>query len=75
MRKQYHVTQRDDGTWQGKARGADRASVVAETKAEVVKETTGIAKAQGNSQVFIHGTNGRVQEERTYGNDPYPPKG
>jgi Uncharacterized protein conserved in bacteria (DUF2188) len=27
------------------------------------------------SQLLIHGNDGRIQEERTYGNDPNPPVG
>lgn len=74
-RDKYHVTQRDDGKWQGKMEGADRASVVGETKKSAVSRTTEIARNKGNSQVFIHKQDGKIQEERTYDNDPYPPKG
>ena len=74
-RKIYHVTQNPDGTWKGKAQGGQRSSVVTNTKAEAVSKTTGIAKNQVHSQVIIHKTDGKFQEERTYGNDPYPPGG
>ena len=70
-KKKYHVTQKDDGTWQGKLEGASRASVVAETKADAMNQTIEMAKKYGYSQVFIHKQNGEFQEERTYGsNDP-----
>ena len=49
--------------------------MVAPTKAEAVRETTEIAKNHGNSQVLIKNSAGKFQEERTYGKDPYPPKG
>ena len=58
-RKIYHVTQNPDGTWKGKAQGGQRASVVANTKAETVSKTTGMAKNQGNSQVIIHKMDGK----------------
>ncbi len=74
-RKTYHVTQRDDGKWQGKAVGGQQASTVADTKKETVARTTEIARNQGNSQVVIHKQDGKIQEERTYDNDPYPPPG
>lgn len=74
-RKKYHVTQNSDGTWKGKAEGAGRASVVGDTKAETTRKTIEIAKNQQDSQVIIHKKDGKIQEERTYGNDPYPPKG
>jgi hypothetical protein len=71
----YHVTPTQDGTWQGKAEGNERASVVGDTKAEVVDRTIEIAKNQKKSQVIIHKLDGQIQEERTYGDDPNPPKG
>lgn len=70
-KKKYHVTRRDDGTWQGKLEKSDRASTIANTKAEAMKNTIALAKNHGNSQVFIHGQDGKIKEERTYGgNDP-----
>lgn len=33
------------------------------------------AKNTNNSQLLIHRRNGTVRDERTYGNDPYPPRG
>jgi len=75
-RKKYHVTQKDDGTWQGKAQGGQRASVVADTKKEAMADTIRIAKNKPSSQVIIHKQDGEFQEERTYGGkDPYPPEG
>ena len=74
-RKVYDVSQRPDDKWQGKARGGERASVVRETKEQAVKDTTRIAKNQDPSQVVIHKTDGKIQEERTFGKDPFPPKG
>lgn len=74
-RKVYHVVHRPDGTWAGEGEGAKRASVVGDTKAEVLERTIEIAKEHPLSQVVIHKENGKIQEERTYGEDPYPPKG
>lgn len=73
-RKTYHVTKTDDG-WQGKVEGGQRASVTGATKEEVVQKTTELAKGQDHTSVIIHKQNGDFQEERTYGNDPYPPPG
>lgn len=33
-----------------------------------------IARNQ-ESELFIHGKNGRIRERDSYGNDPHPPKG
>jgi uncharacterized protein YdaT len=74
-RKKYHVTQRPDGQWQAKGEGASRASAVTRTKAEAVDRARDLAKAQPLGQVIIHKSDGTIQSERTYGNDPYPPKG
>ena len=71
----YHVTKGPDGNWKGKAQGAERVSVVGDTKAKVLSRTIEIAKNQQDSQVIIHKKDGEIQSERTYGNDPYPPKG
>jgi len=73
-RTTYHVTKTDKG-WKGEKEGADRASVTGTTKKEVVQKTIELAKKQEDSSVIIHTEDGKIQEERTYGNDPNPPKG
>lgn len=75
QRKTYEVSPHPDG-WQGKVQGGQRASVVTPTKVEATRETTSLAKNHdGPSQVIIKGADGRIQSERTYRQDPYPPKG
>jgi len=74
-RTTYHVTKRPDGQWQTKAEGASRASAVANIKAEAVERARELANAQPLGQVVIHKSNGQIQTEHTYGNDPHPPKG
>ncbi|MDR0604038.1 MAG: DUF2188 domain-containing protein [Bacteroidales bacterium] len=76
MRKNYHVTKTGNG-WQGKLEKGQRASVVGNTKGEVVQKTIEIAKNQPSASVRIHKMNGQIQEERTYPkkSDPYPPQG
>ena len=74
-RKVYHVVPRPDGAWAGEGEGAKRASVVGDTKAEVLERTIEIAKEHPLSQVIVHKQDGVIQEEHTYGEDPYPPKG
>lgn len=46
-----------------------------ETKDEAVERARGEAKKQMPSQVKIHRTDGTIENESTYGNDPYPPRG
>lgn len=67
--KQYHVSPHPAG-WQGKAEGAQRASIVAPTKREAIARTVEIAKKQGLGQVIIYNEQGQIQSERTYGRDP-----
>lgn len=70
----YDVTPRDD-RWAVKRRGAERASDIFDDKDDAVNRARELAKAIGHSQVVIHGRDGKIQTEYTYGNDPYPPKG
>jgi hypothetical protein len=74
-RKRYYVNPREDGRWEVTQEGAKRASAVSDTKAETVRRGAGIAKDAGRSQPVIRKKDGTFQSERTYGDDPYPPKG
>ncbi len=73
MRKNQHVTH-SDGKWQVKAAGSNRATAVTCTQKEAITIATNIARNQ-KSELIIHGSNGRIREKNTYGNDSYPPKG
>lgn len=74
MKNKYHVTRQQDGSWKGKQEGADRASVVRERKSDAQQATIDIAKNKGDASVYIHGRNGRIQEERTYPRSADPNK-
>jgi len=69
---QIHVTQRPDGNWQVKRVGNDRASFVAETKAEAMERARDIARNQ-HLELVPHNTDGRISNPNSYGNDPTPP--
>jgi hypothetical protein len=45
-----------------------------ENKAEAVEFARKLAK-KNKTQLLIKKQNGQIQEERSYGNDPYPPEG
>lgn len=62
------------GDWRVVREGNERASATAATKDAAIERARELAMPQGG-QVIIHGTNGRIQSERSYGNDPFPPKG
>lgn len=74
MGKNQHVTPHPDGGWQVKGAGNSKATVRTETQAEAIAVAREIARNQ-ESELFIHGMNGRIRERDSYGNDPYPPNG
>lgn len=74
MGKNQHVTHRSDGNWQVKGAGNSRATVVTATQREAIEIAIAIARNQ-QSEMVVHGRDGRIREKNSYGNDPYPPKG
>lgn len=57
-----------------KGAGNSRATVRTETQKEAIDIARDIARNQ-ESELFIHGENGRIRERDSHGHDPYPPKG
>lgn len=74
MGKDQHVTPHPDGGWQVKGAGNQRATVRTDTQAEAIKIARVIAQNQ-ESELVIHGRDGRIREKDSHGNDPYPPEG
>ena len=74
-RRVYHVVPGDDGGWDVKKEGGQRASGHFQKKTDAVGRGKELAKKQGPSQIMIHKQDGTFQSEYTYVNDPYPPKG
>lgn len=73
MGKNQHVTPKGD-QWQVKGAGNEKATKIFDTQKEAIKYAKDIAINQ-KSEVVIHGSDGRIREKNSYGNDPYPPKG
>lgn len=46
-----------------------------ETKDEAVERARRIAREEIPSQVKVHRTDGTIEDEFTYGDDPFPPRG
>ena len=69
-----HVTHRPDGMWQVKGAGNSRATVVTSTQKQSIEIAKRIATNK-NSEVVIHGRDGKIREKNSYGNDPFPPRG
>lgn len=44
-------------------------------KSDAVNAGVTVAKANQPSQLLIHRADGTIEDERTYGNDPFPPRG
>ena len=61
--------------WKGQVAGNKRTSFTSETKEEAVQKMAEKAKVEGNSQLRIYKKDKPGYEERTYDNDPHPPKG
>lgn len=75
-RTAYHVTyNRDSAQWRVLEQGKSKPLSVHDTKKEAVEWGREIAKSSQPSQIKIHKRDGKIQEERTYGEDPRRLKG
>ena len=75
-RKSYHVSKNSSGKgWKVKGAGAKRASSTHRTQKAAQTAARRLAKGQSKGQVVVHGRNGKIRTEHTYGSDPNPPKG
>lgn len=45
-----------------------------DTQAKAIERARKIARNQ-ESELVIHGKDGRIREKDSYGNDPFPPRG
>jgi LPS sulfotransferase NodH len=68
-----HVVPSADG-WSVRRAGAARASSLHSTQKEAISAATTIARSQ-QTELYIHGKDGRIRARNTYGHDPHPPKG
>lgn len=68
-RRTYHVTPAD-GAWRVKRAGAKRADSVHEKKSDAISRAKELAKKAKLGQVKVHGEDGEIQTEYTYGEDP-----
>ena len=71
--RNQHVTPHTNG-WAVRGEGTSKPSSVLPTQAEAIDRARDIAKNQ-ESELLVHGRNGRIRERDSYGNDPHPPKG
>ena len=72
--KSHHVVPNKDGGWDIKKGGGQRSIKHYDKKSDAVSDARQISKNQ-NSELFIHGKDGTIQQKDSHGNDPFPPKG
>lgn len=71
-KKNQHVVPKGD-EWAVKGEGNIKATRVVDTQAEAIKIAREIAINQ-ESELVIHGKDGKIRDKDSYGNDPCPPK-
>jgi uncharacterized protein YdaT len=72
-KKGQHVVP-NGGKWSVRRAGASRASGTFDTQREAVDKAKDLAKRQ-ETELYIHGRDGRIRERNSYGRDPFPPRG
>lgn len=73
-RSVYHVVGKK-GSWDVKPEKAGYSVSHHQSKDAAIDMARAIAKSSGLGQVKIHGTDGKIQTEHTYGKDPRKTKG
>lgn len=71
--KNQHVVPTDDG-WGVRGAGNGRMTSRHGTQQQAIDAARKIAINQ-QSELLIHGRDGKIREKNSYGNDPFPPKG
>ena len=71
-KKDIHVVPHKDG-WATKKEGAGRAGSVHDTQHSAIERAKDQAKRE-KTEVVIHRKDGRIRDNDSYGNDPFPPR-
>jgi uncharacterized protein YdaT len=72
-KKNVHVVPHN-GSWGVKSEGSSRPAKVTNTQQEAIDYGRELAK-NNNSELLVHGKDGRIRQKDSFGNDPFPPKG
>lgn len=72
MGKNQHITKKDD-YWRVIGEGNSKPTKIFNTQKEAIEYGKQIAINQ-QSELVIHGVNGKIRDKDSYGNDPIPPK-
>jgi hypothetical protein len=73
MKKNQHVVSISD-KWAVKGEGNSKNTTITQTQLEAINIARTIARKE-QSELIIHGKDGRIRQKDSYGNDPFPPKG
>ena len=68
-RKQIHIRNENSG-WK-----VDGIKKSYDTRSDAVEAGSRIGRSTGNVELIVHRMDGKIGERRTYGKDPFPPKG
>lgn len=70
--KNQHIVQVNKD-WGVRGEGNSRLTTIVDTQAEAYDIAREIAQNQ-QSEVFIHGRDGKIRARESFGHDPYPPE-
>ena len=73
MKKSQHIT-KSEGGWAVKGAGNKKATKILPTQKKAIEYGRQIAINQ-QTELVIHGRNGKIREKDSFGNDTHPPKG
>ena len=73
MGKDQHVVPHEDG-WAVKGAGNSRATSVHDKQSDAIDAARQTAVRQ-QSELVVHGRNGRIRLKDSHGNDDFPPRG
>ena len=60
--------------WALRGEGNSRKTRITQTQREAIEIARTIARKE-QSELVIHGKDGRIRQKDSYGNDPFPPRG
>ncbi len=72
-RKSHHVVHNPEGGWDSKKGGSPKAIKHFDIKEDAIDYTRKISQNQ-NTELVIHGRDGKIQKSDSHGNDPCPPE-
>lgn len=72
-RKNVWVSPRPDGDWEVQREGSQHPTRVTERKSDAERIARDLAR-RDSVEVIVQGSDGRIKQRDSYGNDPFPPR-